>query len=737
MFWKWINIALIFICAAPFGFAQDVPSSGLKVEPADDVERLVRELFIKEGDCTKVSNIQRIGRREGLGSFTSPEDELILDIKSGLILSSGNVIDAIGPNKSANTTTAGEDVNTRESDLQRLSSGRIFDATGIEFDFVPATNRVSFTYVFASEEYCEYVDDVFNDVFGFFVSGPGISGIFEGNAINVALIPETNDRVAINSVNHLRNSNYYVPNLLEEDLRACNLNPGFEPLRNVEFDGFTVKLTAIIEVIPCETYHIRLVVGDVEDQALDSAVFLEANSFDLGDNIGLDARIVNQEGNTLFEDCLEGEFIFERKTLEDRGRPLLINYQITGEATNGTDYNNIGQQITIPVGQRFAYLPIQGILDDLVEGTERIQIITEIPSCDCIERDTATLLIADNNTQLEVELADELVCIGDTFTIQPKVTNGIYPLSYFWNTQDSTPEINALLTMDQLFSVRIEDACGTVAFDSAWARLSSPPEAILSGTSDWCPGQDDNFLPVLLEGNAPWSLAWQNSQGTQFKQEGIEENPFLLPISEAGEYELLRFEDRQCVGKFSGIGLVEEIDFSIQVDLDLPSCRAAMDGVIRIEAQGGVAPYQLNWADTSLLGSTRTNIGAGEYRVEVIDAQGCIQNATIRIAEETLSEQCRFRRNKLFIPTAFSPNGDAINDIFQVFPQPGSFRSFSFAIYDRWGGLQFQSPELNSNQTAVGWEGLDHDSGVYLCVVQLVLADGQVEKFSEAITLVR
>jgi len=108
---------------------------------------------------------------------------------------------------------------------------------------VPTGDSLAFRFVFGSEEYPEYVNSI-NDVFGFFISGPGITGPYQNNAKNIALIPATNNPVSINSVNAGSNNTWYTAN--------------HNGQHNVQPDGFTKVLTARANVICGETYQIKI-----------------------------------------------------------------------------------------------------------------------------------------------------------------------------------------------------------------------------------------------------------------------------------------------------------------------------------------------------------------------------------------------------------------------------------------------------------------------------------------------
>ncbi|MBK7408805.1 MAG: choice-of-anchor L domain-containing protein [Saprospirales bacterium] len=258
----------------------------------------------------------------------------------------------------------------------------------LEFDFQPTVSQIEFRYVFASEEYCDYVNSTFNDVFGFFISGPGISGPYSNNGINIAVLPGFiggGTPVSINNVNHITNSAYYVGNIPAGSSQLSNPNCAGHPIAvppatlECQYDGFTKVLTAVANVIPCETYHIKLAVGDAGDNAFDSAVFLASNSFNAGGKAEVAATVPPLMGTVAYEGCNNGFFTFSRGS-GDPTVPLVINYTISGTATSGVDYTPIPLSVTIPANQTFVQVPVN-IIDDLIaEEQKPLSLRLQIPA---------------------------------------------------------------------------------------------------------------------------------------------------------------------------------------------------------------------------------------------------------------------------------------------------------------------------------------------------------------------
>ena len=211
-----------------------------------------------------ISNIAYSGYiPNSIGKFSTGSLPTNLGLTTGIIMSTGNVMDAIGPNLSTSTTNSngtGSDV-----DLASLIPGyTVNDAAVLSFSFVPISDTLKIRYVFASEEYPEWAGSSFNDVFGLFLSGPGISGPFSNNAMNIALIPGTSLPVSIDNINSGQNAQYYVDNTAGT---------------TIEYDGFTTVFTTWALVTPYASYHIKIAIGDAGDSAYDSAIFLEQGNF--------------------------------------------------------------------------------------------------------------------------------------------------------------------------------------------------------------------------------------------------------------------------------------------------------------------------------------------------------------------------------------------------------------------------------------------------------------------------
>lgn len=700
-------------------------------------EELVKDHFIK-GSCQNVFNIQTIGNAAGLGYFSNAED--VLGISKGIILSTGNIEDAVGPNNDIGTTTTFNNI-IGDEDLDIFSTSVVIDATGIEFDFIPFSNQVTFKYAFASEEYCEFVGSIFNDNFGFFVSGPGINGSFFNDAINVATIPNSNDYVSINTVNHLSNSSYYVKNELPEDANQCGIPSNANYLEEIEFDGFTTPLKATIDVIPCETYHIRLVVGDVGDDKLDSAVFLESKSFDLGGDVNVIAKSEGSNEPIAYENCRNGEFVFTRGANTNINLPLQVDFTISpiSDATENLDFEALPNSISIPANQNTFVLPVNILPDALVETPERLRLEIDF-DCECLASSQADLFIEDM-VEMEGTFEEIYVCIDQEFAIGPTVTGGVPPYNFIWNTSATTQFLTETVDQPTHFTVTITDVCGDTTLAIAGVGIQNQPTGTLSGVEQICEG-DAAFLNVEMEGNPPWSIIYSIDGVEQPAVQDISNNPFTLLVTEVGTYELIYFEDAFCEGIAVGMGVVNSNGVSLDYSFSPPSCPGVDDGTITLNISEGVPPFNIVWDKPVNDELNPVELAAGIFNISVTDANDCLVTETIELPyPENYTADCI--EDLFYVPNAFSPNDDGENDFFTIHFAANNFISKikNVKIFNRWGALIFENNNILPSSNITLWDGIfkgkKMNTGVFVWVMEVELLDGESQLFSGDLSLIK
>ncbi|MBL0316730.1 MAG: choice-of-anchor L domain-containing protein [Flavobacteriales bacterium] len=245
----------------------------LNVNSAASAEDLANAIL---GSGVSVSNVTLHCGPGGSGIFSNGGSTNV-GLNDGILLTSGRAADAIGPNNDGSLTFEQPNAYNGDSELDNLVSGSIEDVCRLEFDFVAESEFISVQYVFGSEEYNEYVCSQFNDVFGFFVSGANPGG-GNYNNFNVALVPSTNLPVSVNTINNGSAGNQGSPancvSLAHSALYTSNAGG-----LSIQYDGFTVVLTAEIAIVPGETYHFKFAIADVSDSRLDSGVFIRSQSF--------------------------------------------------------------------------------------------------------------------------------------------------------------------------------------------------------------------------------------------------------------------------------------------------------------------------------------------------------------------------------------------------------------------------------------------------------------------------
>ncbi len=438
---------------------------------------------------------------------------------------------------------------------QVSGGGNIGNKSVLEFDFVPTSDMISLRYVFSSEEYERWVCSQYNDVFGFFISGPGINGPFTNNAMNIAYIPGSMSPVSINTVNSgtmdannangpwtdpfrpcfdadpnwQANSIYYRYNGGQWAFPQPPPGPQLEAPYNVDpyyiqHNGMTVVLTASAAVQCGQMYHIKLSLGNVGDNFYPSAVWLEQGSFTSTDRFSMSVAPgpnveFNATDTTFIESNCDSVYLrFHRWGGFYLDEDLTIT--VGGASTPGVDYlpalpstvhfNQLDSMVTIAIA-----VPVDS------DGPE--DLIVNIVTCNGTKIQTYTYLI-DQHPPLEVDLWDQNLECPAVVTLSPIVSGGSgdpAALTYLWSTGETTPSISHLVLETTQFWVTVSDSCWADAVtDSAWVTIPPYDPMVLTLTPDTaipCLGTAE--LEVIAEfGSGGYTYEWTLNgavQGTE------------------------------------------------------------------------------------------------------------------------------------------------------------------------------------------------------------------------------
>ena len=389
-------------------------SAQLEVNNAPPItpENLISNVFLGEG--VEVVGITYDGDPDAVGLFTGGLNAV--GMERGIVMTTGRAVTA-GANLGV-ASPAGQQASVinnsgaSDTDLTSIVGANIGVQNVCKYtiQFIPVNDTLRFTYAFASEEYPEYACTQYNDVFGFFISGPGISGIYQNGAENIALIPGTDRPVTINNVNP------GVPGNMGGTVANCSGDDGslaFSHLYNANFgnnlpvyDGFTDVFVAEAVVEPCQVYTIKLVIADAFDGLLDSGVFLEAKSFGTG-SLDVEIEGLAIDGG-LAEGCGDGEIVFNLPAPVESDYD--VEFAVGGTATPDVDYPALPSTVIIPAGDSTFRIPISAYEDGIAEGDETILLSVQRDPCN---RDTFTIVVKDNRL-VKPDLGPDLtVCPTD------------------------------------------------------------------------------------------------------------------------------------------------------------------------------------------------------------------------------------------------------------------------------------------------------------------------------------
>ncbi len=654
-------------------------------------QELVEDVLIT--GCLTASNITFTGESEQIGYFSDGIPGL--DFEIGIIMSTGNVADAPGPNISGST---GDNLGgPGDSDLEAIMSGEAHDAAILEFDFVPASDEVAFEYVFGSEEYMEFANSSFNDGFALFISG-GPEGYSNEN---IALIPGTTTPVSINNINETNNSTYYINN---------------ETGADIEYDGLTVTLTARADVTACETYHIKMAITDVSDGIYDSAIFLKANSFTSGESYTVESFNTWSSTSQITRGCTN-YIVFYRTEDSPIDEAVPVELDISGTATPDVDYSAIPENLEIPAGEDSLVFYFDAYIVGAPQGDETI-ILTFENGCPCSTSETQHIITLVDPIDVDAQLDnDGPICVGENATITLTL-NSSDPsiIGIEWSTGDV--DVNQIVvspTTTTTYSVNLIYPCDTITVTNTLTVVEPPtvdlgPDIDVEGlitnidagidagnTGEWTfnsgPGnatvnpQNASNATITVDAFGVYNFTWTETSLAPncVSSDDININFYHTPTADFYVAPILCFGDLTTVTftgdivpgqavlnwDFGGANVISgtgegpyvleytqggvhtisltitegtataenEVEILVPYPLDGTltivddPCFQSCGGSATINVTGGTLPYDYSWSSTT---NVLNNLCAGDYGLIVTDANDCTFNTNFTIDEPPL-----------------------------------------------------------------------------------------------------
>jgi gliding motility-associated-like protein len=758
---------------------------------------LVQNVLLGPG--VTVSNIQYNGSATSIGSFTAANTNL--GIESGIIMTTGTVLNnGSGPHGPNNKEDAGLDNGAPGINLlSNLVGGTTtYNASILEFDFVPLSDTVSFNYVFGSEEYPEFVGSEFNDVFAFFISGPGITG-----QQNIARLPN-GSAVTINNVNAGSNSSYFVNNG-DGNSSPFNGSPNY-----IQYDGFTRVLKAVSKVECGEQYHLVIAIADAADGLWDSGIFLEANSLSSKVEMNISQSLSYQaypENNALAEGCVSSTVTIERSGTNLPAITIPIN--ITGTATNGVDYTTIPSSISFTQGQNIVQFTFDALLDTQSESDETINLnfITK----DACGNDVIVpldFIIKDPSPISVVVESGGVLCPGDNLEVMASITGGVGPYNYFWSTGETSPSIFVNPTSTSVYTVNVQDNClqtSTTASGTVTVPIYLPISLITtSPITEVCP-----YIPYDIEVNASggagnYTFEWTSNQDTMIL--GTDSIQNVIPNITTNY--TVNVTD-QCNESETASVLYTVTSPPLVLDLKEDTLICPGDSIeIWVQPSGGIPDYQYIWKHNL---DTNSNVIVNPYTTKtytVIVSDSCqtftVEDSikvevTVPVADFSINSNLNFNglpisfRNLteggfsyvwdfgdqqssilthpyhtfndygefdvsliatneigcvdsiqkrieieeayyIYIPNTFTPDKNRYNTTFSAVTT--GVNSLSILIYNRWGELMFESDDLQFKWDGV-YQGVLAQQGTYIYKVNCVTNSGRELDFYGHINLLK
>lgn len=648
---------------------------------------------------------------EAYGIFKNNTDDI--GFNKGIILTNGLAKNAVGANNSDKKSFALNLPGDIDLDsLSVIADGpnweKSHDACVLEFDIVPYGEEISYKYMFGSEEYHEYVHSRFNDIFALFISGNGVETNPKlNNQKNMAIIPNSDDFVTINTVNGVDNWQYYHSNLLGQSIQYDGM----------VWDSLGKKhyLIARQKVVPCKTYHLKYAIADRADTIYDSGVFIG----DLTDGRPRLTTKFDYDFDYLSENCDINRAVVNITLPFALEKDVKFAIEISGTATKNEDYiTNIPNFVEFKAGELNKNFRIKVVQDDIEEGTEYIAIkLVRNFECGRKVLDKISIPIRDIlKTSINEGLDSLYHCGTDSISLKATGLNIVHwsPENYFKNPDSSHvkyfPEKNEWIYIKGRLIDTITNKC--FSFDSIYIKNVNT-EFRIAGDSVrlFCVGNTEK-LKI--------NIKTENGETKWFPSDfivGSNTNDTVIIKIDSSDFTLYN------IFRANGCNLIDSVYIIVNESPELELNFSPNHNIYICDTIEITADYHTGFSkgDTLLWDIAGTYYNQDESSLDlIVDRDKMILSAVLKDSVGCTTKIDTFisaKKGEILFPNAIFPN-DEENKIFKPFILNKCITIKDFQIFNRWGEKVFSCDNIRCLNE--GWDssfrGEYVKPGVYLYI---------------------
>ncbi len=730
------------------GFSQNITVDSQTFSP----QQLIEDILV---DSNCISNVQVTntvggdfnGNDQSYGFFDATGTSF--PFQSGIVLSTGRLTNVQGPNTSLSDDDAPN--WNGDADLEfALQETNTTNATILEFDFTSIASEISFRYLFASEEYQDGDPNTcqFSDLFGFLIR-PTSGTDYE----NIALVPGTNTPVKVTTVHP------EIPNgcEAENEIYFESFNGNIAP---INFNGQTKILTATANIVPNQQYHVKLVIADEQNFRFDSAVFLEAGSFELNTNLGIDRLLANNnavcENETITLDAFQvgmNSYKWFKDSVE-----LTTETNATLLVTDAGTYN---VEVTFGNGcVSFGEIIIEYALNPVVSNTtligcdqdmDGLTIYNLFNASDAVTNNDDTLVITNfytslNNAELETNAIPQpnnynntsaMQIVYATVASQASNCSAIAEITLDISTNTLTPnpvtvcDDGAIDGIGRFFLDDIRNDIiplvpnnAIITFFTSLNDAFSDTNSINGNYNNTTPNSETIYVKVTTDTNQCYAIS-PLILNVLPSPELLPDDSILYCLNTFPQTETLSagvidggtlnytyqwFLNSVDLGINSSFIDINEIGIYTVIVTHPNSCTSTR--VITVEASEAPIIETLDFTELTVNNTATVTVsGTGDYEFAIDNETGPYQDDntfsnlepdahTIYVRDKNGCGSTFINFSILGFPQYFTPNGDGVHDTWKPYGTSSQFNSgLKINIFNRYGKI------IRSINPVIGWNG--------------------------------